>query len=241
MPRFPIDKEQITEDLVIITGSDFKHITKVLRLKEGDLIDLFDNNSTEYRGKITEINAKGITVRIQDFWAIETESKLQIDLYQSIIKPNKMDLLVQKATELGVSNIIPMTTERTQKNLQVKDERLNKISVESAKQCRRSKPPIVSETISFKEALETDSDYDLKLILYENSEVSLKNHLKNYSKNVDRISVLIGPEGGFTEDEVSLAEKNSYISLGLGKRILRAETAAITIISLLQFQLGDLG
>ena len=241
MPRFPINKEQINQDLVTITGSDFKHITKVLRLKEGDSIDLFDNNSTEYSGKISEINSKDIIVRIQDSWAIETESKLQIDLYQSIIKPNKMDLIVQKATELGVTNIIPLTTERTQKGLRAKVDRLNKISTESAKQCRRSKPPIVSETISFKEALLIKNSYGLKVILYENSGIPLRNHLNKYTEAVEKISILIGPEGGFTEEEAKLAEKNDYISLGLGKRILRAETAAITIVSLLQFQFGDLG
>lgn len=241
MPRFPIKREQIKNELAIITGSDYKHITKVLRLKEEDQIYLFDDSSTEYSGKITEINSKEIIITIHDSWKTQTESDLQIDLYQSIIKPNKMDLIVQKATELGVSNLILVTTERTQKNLQPKVERLNKISVESAKQCRRSKPPVVSETNSFKEALSSDSEYDLKIILYENSEKSLKSYLKNYSKDVDRISVLIGPEGGFTEEEVNLAKKHGYISLGLGNRILRAETAAITIVSLIQFQFGDFG
>lgn len=240
MPRFPIEREDISKNKVTIAGSDFKHITKVLRLNVGDKISLFDNNSNEYTGEIIEVNSKNLVIKILDSWKAQTESALQIDLYQSVIKPNKMDLIVQKATELGVTNIFPVNSERTQKGLQSKIQRLNKISIESSKQCRRSKPPHVHKQSNLGTTLGNDS-YDLKLILYENSEDSFREYISNNNKDLEKISVLIGPEGGFTENEVNLAEKNGYISLSLGKRILRAETAAITIISLIQFKFGDLG
>lgn len=241
MPRFPVKNEQISGNIASISGSDYRHITKVLRLKRGDSITLFDEDSTEYSGNIKQINQKDILVEIKESWQSKTESDLNIYLYQAVIKSSRMDLVVQKTTELGVTRIIPVVTERTQNWIKTKLDRLNKISLESAKQCRRTSPPEITKPVNFEKALEKAQDNGLKIILYENSALSLKDHFNKLDGNIKNISVFIGPEGGYTENEIKLAESLGYTALGLGKRVLRAETAAITLISLLQFQFGDLG
>ena len=241
MPRFPVKKEQISGNYSLISGSDFKHITKVLRLKEGDEIELFDENSTEYRCEIIKVNERDLKAEIKESWVSDKEPALNIDLYQSVIKGSKMDLVIQKTTELGVNRIIPVTTERTQNWIKVKVERLNKISVEAAKQCGRTNPPEISETISFLNALESCEETSFKLLLYENSDRSLKQTVRTFKNNQKNVAVFIGPEGGYTEDEVRIAESYEIRVAGLGKRILRAETASIASISILQYELGDLG
>ena len=238
MPRFKINQVQITGNNVIIAGDDYRHIVKVLRFSVNDKIILFDIKGFEYDCVIKEILKKELTLEIIHQYTIDRESNLHISLFQGITKGDKMDLIVQKVTELGVNFIYPVATERSEVRNTNKISRWQKIADESIKQCGRTKSPSVNTEIKFNELFDIPKS-DLNLIFYEN-EKSLKiKNLKN-NKNINSVSILIGPEGGFSENEVRLAENNDFKSIGVGPRILRSETASIAAITLLQHHFGDI-
>ncbi len=238
MPRFKINQFQITGNNVIIAGNDYRHIVKVLRFSVNDKIILFDVKGLEYDCVIKEILKKELTLEIINQYTINRESDLNIILFQAITKGDKMDLIVQKATELGVNSIYPVATERSEVRNTNKISRWQKIADESIKQCGRTKSPSVNTEIKFNEVFDIPKS-DLNLIFYEN-EKSLKiKNLKN-NKNINSVSILIGPEGGFSENEVKIAELSNYKSISVGPRILRSETASITAIILLQHHFGDI-
>ena len=235
MPRFPISKESISNNTAVITGDDYKHIVKVLRLKKGDKIILFDSESTEYNGNIIELNSKKIVVNVQNSKQVHTESKININLFQSLPKSSKMDYIVQKTTELGVKSITPILTQRTNSNKD-RNQRWQKIATEACKQSGRTIAPIVKPTICFNDLFSSYVDSDIKIILYENSKNSLRQYFKNASQPSADINIIIGPEGGFASKEVELSKKNNYKDIGLGPRILRTETASIALISIIQYE-----
>lgn len=244
MPRFPIRKEPSTEDDGILHGtiseSDYTHITKVLRLGPGDRITVFDTESTEYEGTITEISSGTIALQVHNTRLLRTEPELELNLFQAILKGNRMDGIISQATQLGVSGISPVISERTQVRSTSKIDRWNKIARESTKQCGRATPPVVSQPIDFQDSFGIREQSEMKIILYENQDEMLRDYLRSLTKSVNSINVYIGPEGGFSEKEVALAEENGYTALGLGKRILRAETASVVSLALLQSHFGDI-
>lgn len=240
MPKFPIKVKNLTNKNVKIYGDDYNHIIKVLRLKEGDEITLFDQSSIDHIGIINKINTKEVVVNILESVENRSESHLDINLLQGIPKGNKMDLIVQKSTELGVKSITPVLTERTIAKTTDKISRWKKIALESCKQCGRTKTPEVNKQNNFESAFSLYRDSDLKIILYEEYKETLNNYLKNKKKLPRTTNILIGPEGGFTKREIDLAEENGYVALGLGPRILRTETASIAVVSILQHLFGDL-
>jgi 16S rRNA (uracil1498-N3)-methyltransferase len=238
MPRFKVKEQQIIGRKVIISGTDYKHIVKVLRIKPDNKIILFDSNGTEYDCIVKDIFNKELVAEIINKYEINRESHLNISLFQGITKGDKMDLIVQKATELGVNSIYPVATERSEVRNTNKISRWQRIADESIKQCGRTNSPSVNAEIKFNELFDIQKS-DLNLIFYEN-EKSLKiKNLKN-NKNINSVSILIGPEGGFSENEVKIAELNNFISIGVGPRILRSETASIAAITLLQHHFGDI-
>ena len=240
MPRFPISENQINNNEAIITGTDYKHIVKVLRLKTGDQITLFDTNATEHYGKIREISKREILIDILQSKKVKTDSPIEITLLQGLPKGDKMDYIIEKATELGVHRIVPVITDRSQVGERDRKKRWERIALESSKQCGRTKPPLIENTLNFKEAAKDYAKSELAIILHVNYEVSAKNYIKNSLQTPQDIILFIGPEGGFTEKEVLLGNEMGFISLGLGPRILRTETASITVLSVLQFHYGDL-
>lgn len=244
MPRFPIRKEPSTEDDGILRGkiseSDYTHITKVLRLGAGDHITVFDTESTEYEGTIIHLSAGTIALKVQSTRLLQTEPGLELNLFQAILKGNRMDGLISQATQLGVSGIFPVVSERTQVRSTAKVDRWNKIARESTKQCGRTVPPAVSEPVDFQRSLEIRNESEMKIVLYENQTELLRDYMGSHEKSVRTINLFVGPEGGFSEQEITLAEENGYIVLGLGKRILRAETASAASIVLLQSRFGDM-
>lgn len=240
MPRFPVDEKNIDGAKASITGTDYKHIVKVLRMKEGDAITLFDENSMEYEGRISKVGSKEIAVDIVSSRKVETDSPLRITLMQGLPKGDKMDYIVEKATEIGVHAIVPVVTERSQVRTADKKKRWERIAVEASKQCGRTKPPAIENTLNFLEAIKYNQNNGLAIILHVGSQVSLKNFLNNPLQHPTDIIVLIGPEGGFTEKEVLLATELGFTSLGLGPRTLRTETAGLAVLSIIQFQHGDL-
>ncbi len=240
MRRFPVNHSKIIDNQVNISGSDYNHIVKVLRLKQGDEVGLFDETGREYLGEITQINSREVIISISATKSIETESKLSITLLQGIPKGDKMDLIIEKATELGVKQIVPVVTERSQIRYTHKIQRWRRIAAESLKQCRRFNAPKINEVVNFDQALKNNINSQLSLIVYEKSQVNLKYKIRNASQCIDNISIIVGPEGGFSGEEVTIAEESGFIQIGLGPRILRTETAAIAMISILQFEFGDI-
>ena len=247
MHKFFTPKEYINNEVAKIVGDDVKHIYKVLRLSEGTLVALNNCEGKEYLCEIADITKQEVILNVKEELEFNNESKVEITLFQGLPKSQKMDLIVQKGTELGVKEIIPCLTERVDVKLKgefKKLDRLNRIALEAAKQSKRSIVPKVQEPIEFTELLDKINEYDLFLVPYENKEdfgiKSLMNEIKNRDE-IKTVGILVGPEGGFEENEIDiLRDKGAYI-ITLGKRILRTETAGFTTISLVQYELGDLG
>ncbi|MCY3985692.1 MAG: RsmE family RNA methyltransferase [Candidatus Dadabacteria bacterium] len=244
MPRFPIRKKSFSENDGILCGtiseSDYAHITKVLRLGDGDQITVFDTESTEYEGRITDLSPGTIVIQVHDTYLLKTESGLELNLFQAILKGNKMDGIISQATQLGVSGIFPVVSERTQVRSTAKIDRWNKIALESIKQCGRVTPPVVSEPVDFRNSFGIKKQSGMKVILYENQSELLGDYMDSVSRPVNSVNVYVGPEGGFSEQEIALAKEKGYTVLGLGERILRAETASVASLVLLQSRFGDI-
>lgn len=250
MHKFFTQPENISELEGKITGDDVKHIYKVLRLSEGEKIVLNDCNGTEYLGEISNVSKTEVLVKILKKLEINNESSIEIYLFQGLPKSQKMDLIVQKGTELGVKEFIPVITERVDVKIKgdfKKLDRLNRIALEAAKQSKRSIIPIVVEPISFDDALNKCETMDLFLVPYENAEnLGIKGVISRLRKEetlneIKKIGIMVGPEGGFEESEIDRLKNEGANIITLGSRILRTETAGFVAASLIQYELGDLG
>lgn len=247
MSRFFVENENVLEDSVLITGEDVQHIRKVLRMRPGDIFTACNMDGTIFECEITEIDEKIVKSRILSSGKSETEAPIKVTLFQGVPKGDKMELIIQKSVELGVHSIVPVKTERTvvrfdnQKDEEKKQLRWQKIAIEAAKQCNRSVLPEVYKPADFNSALIMAREYDLVLVPYENeSTQGIKKVLKE-NRDVKTIAVFIGPEGGFAEEEINKCIELNYFSVSLGKRILRTETAGFTVLSILMYELGDVG
>ncbi len=234
--RFYVPKESIKDGLVIITGDEHIHLSKVLRFKVGFKLIVCDNSGLDYFCTVSKITVDNTLCTIDEVKPNETEHKTKLMLLFGVIKPEKFEIGIQKAVELGVNTIIPFFSENTDTR-NVRMERLNRIALEACKQCGRAVIPEITEPISFEEALKKAKG--LKIIAYENEkDVTLKNALSNIS-DYSEITLSIGSEGGYTLDEVQKAEREGFISVSLGKRILRAETAVISGLANISLFLED--
>lgn len=251
MHKFFTEPYNINEVEGKILGDDVKHIYKVLRLSEGEEIVINNCEGTEYLGKIKSITKSEVIVDIIKRLDINNESKIKVHLFQGLPKGQKMDLIVQKGTELGVVQFIPTITARVDVKLKgefKKLDRLNRIALEASKQSKRSIVPQVKEVIDFHEVLNRLKEMDLVIVPYENAEdFGIKSLVRQLEKeNVDinsinNVGILIGPEGGFEEEEIRMLKEQGAFIVTLGNRILRTETAGFTAIALIQYELGDLG
>ncbi len=258
MYRFYINEEQHTGDTVTVTGEDVNHIKNVLRLKVGDRIVLCNGANTDYISEIKDFCDKTeILCNIIETKESESELPVRIVLYQGLPKKDKMELIIQKCTELGVSEIVPVTMKRCivkledEKSELKKNARWNEIARAAAKQSGRGVIPKVERAMSYKEALKKALSEDAKhlLVPYENEDgilsirkfaERLKNDIKA-SEDGKRdpkpvVSVFIGPEGGFDESEIDEARKAGATTVSLGKRILRTETAGFTTAAILMYE-----
>lgn len=231
MQRYFVNPEQFADDKVIITGDDVHHITKVLRLKVGDHIICSNGLGIDALSEIIQIDSTQVLCNIVSILDKVNESNINIILAQSLPKADKMDLIIQKGTEIGISSFLPFISERTivrldDKKEQKRLERWQKIAKEAAEQAHRNKIPEILPVSSWKDLLAKISD-QLTLIAYEKE---AKNFLYQTMKNnpeCKNILLIIGPEGGFSEKEIKEAEDNGATSVSLGKTILRAETAGL--------------
>lgn len=248
MHKFFVSEDKIFGNRAIIEDDDVKHIYKVLRLEEGHIININNCSGKEFLGKIKDITKTKVEVELLEELDVDNESPIGVYLYQGFPKSTKMDLIVQKCTELGVKEVTPVITERVTSSLgeikkdAKKIERWNRIAFEACKQSKRTLIPEVNEVIYFKDLLEELKEMDLIVVPYENAEnYGIKQMIKNLHKEVKKIGIVIGPEGGFEESEIeALKELNGHI-VTLGPRILRTETAGFTCLTLLMYELGDLG
>ena len=246
MSTFYIKNNQINDDKIEIIGDDYNHIKNVLRCKIGENIDICDEIATRYKTKIEDFTEKAVVCKIQSIEESSTEPKINITLYQGLPKADKLELIIQKATEIGVNHIYPVQMARSivkldEKNIERKQERWNKICVEASKQCGRQKIPNVYKTINFKNIIENISKYDIVLLPYENEKsVTLKKAITQIrAKNIEinDIAIIIGPEGGFSEEEVNtLSSYKNVYTVTLGPRILRTETAGLVTLAMLMYE-----
>jgi 16S rRNA (uracil1498-N3)-methyltransferase len=210
----------------------------------GNILTVTDSGGKDFRGRILSLSDKKATLRIFEVFRSSTESSAEIILLQALPEKERMELIIQKATELGASAIVPFKSKRSisleeRDAKQRKSHRWQEIAIKAVQQSRRGKVPKVESYRSFQEALESGRGEGLKLLLWEKEGEPLKKVLRPHLPK--KIYAMVGPEGGFTEGEVKLAKERGFIPIKLGQRILRTETAAITLIGILQYELGDLG
>lgn len=248
MHKFFTPKENFIDKQAKILGDDVKHLYKVLRLNEGDKIVLNNCDGEEFLANIRTITKQEVIVDIEEKLEINNESEVKIYLFQGLPKAQKMDLIVQKGTELGITEFIPTLTERVDIKLKgefKKLDRLNRIALEAAKQSKRTIIPTVSEPISFEDALANMKALDLVIVPYENAEnfgiKTLFNDENIDTSKIKTVGILVGPEGGFELSEINKLKENGAYIVTLGSRILRTETAGFVATSLVQYELGDLG
>ena len=247
MDRFFTPKENINleQNTCIIEGEDVKHISKVLRCKENDKLEVCDMDNNEYICKIKEINKDNVLLDIIEKVNIKRESNLKVKLYQGMPKGTKMELILQKLTEVGVDEIVLVQTKRSvtkidNKKEDKKIERWERIIYEAAKQSKRGKIPTLTGVLTFNEALEDMKGNDLNICPYENERtVVIKEAIKG--KQINNIGIFVGPEGGFEEEEIEKIQNINGQVVSLGPRILRTETASVVASSIVLYELSDLG
>lgn len=232
--------KQPIRDTAVLTGPDMIHIQRVLRLVEGDSIIVCDGNGLECEAVIDSFQKDGIVLRCGQSVPCDTEPSVSITLFQGLPKAGKMETVIQKCVELGVSEIIPMLTERCvsipKDTFLSKAERWQRVSEEAAKQSRRGIIPNVGTLVTPDSIL--FSEFDLVLVPYENErKTTLKSSLRNFTGS--SIAVLIGPEGGFSQEEVAIFQNRGAFAVSLGPRILRTETAGMAVISQILYEVDQ--
>lgn len=248
MYKFFVTTNQINGNIVEIGGEDINHIKNVLRLGIDEEIDICDlESSTNYLCKITELDNKFVKCEIINKLESKSEPKTYLHIFQGLPKAEKMETIIQKTTEIGVSEITPVSMNRCvvkldDKGIDKKVSRWQKIAEVAAKQSKRDKIPIVNYPINIKNIYEKIANYDIVLVAYENEEnCTIKNVLKEIENvNSLKIAVIIGPEGGIDEKEIELLQSFNCKIVTLGKRILRTETAPIVLASIIMYELNEM-
>ena len=243
MQRFFVTHDQVGEDKIRIQGSDVNHMKNVLRMRPGEEVMVSDGNNRQYRCRVEDYPDGEAVLAILEAGLVDTELPSRIYLFQGLPKQEKMELIVQKAVELGVCQVIPVQTRRCVVKLDAKKaakkvQRWQQIAESAAKQAGRGYIPAVSEVMTFQEALAFSETLDIRLIPYE-----LADGMDGTRKILDGIrpgqsvGIFIGPEGGFEKEEVGRAVEAGALPITLGKRILRTETAGIAVLSILMYRL----
>lgn len=248
MPRFFVKNEQIEDNKIIIKNEDVRHIKNVLRKVIGDEIEVCNQESGEsFTAIISEVQEKEIICDIKEKLQINSESNIFINVYQGLPKADKMELIIQKSVELGASKITPVAMKRCVVKINEKDEkkkidRWQKISEGAAKQSGRNIIPKINEIKNIKDICKICADYDIVLVAYENeTENKLKDELQkiNFKNKNIKIAIVIGPEGGLEPEDVELLKTSGAKIVTLGKRILRTETVALNMISIIMYELEN--
>lgn len=256
MPRIYLPSLYLQDSLISITAEKAHYLTSVLRCRKGDVLTIFDGAGNCCKTTIVKADRREVITEVIEKFPCNPESHLNITLVQSLLKGEKMDMVIQKTTELGVKEILPVITDRSQLRDTKKIARWRKIAEEASRQSGRSMVPVVHATVEFMSFIEmvghnrdagTREHGEAKgLIFYEENGISLRDAINKISSSLHRfielpVYLIVGPEGGFTKEEIALSKGEGLLVTSLGERILRAETAAISAVTLVQFLLGDMG
>jgi len=243
MDRILLDEKVVVGKEILMKGPPLEAL-RFQGGRVGSLVTLTDAKGNDFRARVLHLSETRAAIFIFDIFPSPTESSLEIVLLQALPEKERMELIIQKATELGALGILPFQSEksislREREAKQKKAHRWQHIAIKAVQQSRRARVPFVGECQPFEEVLENLGEDGLKVLLWEKGGENLKRVLRRHPAK--KIYVMVGPEGGFTEKEVNLAKGKGFIPVQLGQRILRTETAAISLIAILQYQLGDLG
>lgn len=244
MPKFFVPHTNVTENSIVIDSEDVAHITKVLRLKVGDEINVCDGRGIDYTAKISETEKKRIICDIVSSQKSETESNISVTLFQGLPKASKMEYIIQKTTELGITRIVPCVMSRCVVKLSdgvcKKVERWQKVAQEAAKQSGRGIVPEVTMPMTFDEAVLEMKKADIAFAPYEcETENTLKSVLTSCEKPLT-VSFMVGPEGGYDPAETEKLKNEDISTVTLGKRILRTETAGEAVLAMTMYEIGDI-
>ncbi len=246
MPRFFLPRKSIHDTKGVVTGPELEHLRRVLRLRPGDRVTLFDDEGWEHDGFIRSFTHGSAEIEIAKSCRPKRESPLNMYLAQALGKGDKMDFIVEKATELGVRSIIPFLSAYTvprpdSDKAERRLARWKKIALSAAKQCGRTQIPEILGLTDLSDLVRKPWPRGLKLLFWERESLIGLNQIRNEIDRLDFLLLTIGPEGGFSADEASEAARHDFRSVGLGSRILRSETAALAAVTLAQFLWGDMG
>ena len=244
MSRFFADKKNIKDGRIEITDrEDIKHLTRVLRHRIGDVVEISDNESMEYEIELTGLSPEKVVGRILTSHPFEREPKIRVTLYQGIPKQSKMELIIQKTVELGVDSVLPMFTERTvvqdRGHFDRKTDRWQKIATEAVKQCRRGLAPKIGPAVTLDDVRMIMAENDLNLLCYEDErQTTIKEVLRKEGLTApEKIGLISGPEGGFSEAEVRKLTEAGAVSVSLGRTVLRVETASVAALAMIMYEL----
>jgi 16S rRNA (uracil1498-N3)-methyltransferase len=245
MRRFFIPPEQLQSPNPCLEGDEAQHILQVLRMKTGDRVLLFDNSHQEYQARIVAVGNDRVHFEILNQRTVKRESPLQVTLAVPLTRPQPLEWTLQKGTELGAAAFRPYYSAYSRRNfeksgIESRRKRWEKIILEAAKQCERNILPELFPAVSFPVLLE-ENHPGLKLLPYEEESSRTLKELEHQATFFGSVLAIIGPEGGFQKEEVLQAEEKGFIPISLGPRILRAETAALALLSLIQYLWGDMG
>lgn len=246
LPRFFVGSEPIADGRVLLRGEEHLRMRKVLRLRPGARVLLFDTEGKEHEAFVHAYGEGAADVTVVRSYDPERESPLEITLAQAVSKGEKMDWVVEKTTELGVSRIVPFLSSYTVPKLdrgkgEKRRERWSKIAISAAKQSGRTRIPLILGVHGFDAVLTRDWGCDARLFLWEGPTGKDLSTLQKAHPSLNSVLVVVGAEGGFSPEEASAAEKSGFETVRLGRRILRTETAAVAIVCALQLLWGDMG
>jgi 16S rRNA (uracil1498-N3)-methyltransferase len=242
--RFFIDSHRLRQAELFLEGEEARHVLRVLRLGPGDRIALFDDTGWEFTGQITGVQSGRIYYKVLEKKWVPRESPLRITLAVPLIRPQALEWIYQKGTELGVTSFWPYYSQHSGHNFSDKEssgkqERWKRIITEAAKQCGRNRLPELKAPCSYEQVLAAESSA-LGIMPYEEENIYTLKEIADRYPEAEHILACVGPEGGFTPEEIRRARENNFFTPSLGPRILRAETAALTLIGLVQYLWGDL-